>query len=403
MVLYRYKSKDAKGSIVAGRVEADSEVQAAEILEEHGLSPLKFEISSGGIDSLDELLKKFSSVSAKEMVMFFRQLSTLVGAQVRIVKALQILVKQVNSPKFKIIIEKTSLEVEGGKSLSDAFAINPDIFPELYTSLVRAGEASGSLDKTLIYLADQIEKDYDLKSKIRGALAYPAFIILLLFAVGGLMFFFVLPQMTGVLLEAGAELPFATKIIIGATNFVTGYWWVVLILMVTAIFGFRYMVHTEKGRYVVDRIIIKLPIVGKFLQTIYIYRFSHHIANLLDGGINIVKSLQLVAGITGNWVYRDLFLDASKEVQTGKQLNKIFENSSEIPPLVAQMVAVGEETGDLPGILRKLSEFYDKQLENTISTMTTLIEPVIMVILGLAVGIMVAGILLPIYNLASTF
>lgn len=402
MVLYRYKGKDSKGAIVTGRVEAGSESQATEILESHGLTPLEYEAQSAS-GFLNELIAKLSGISSKDMVLFFRQLSTLVGAQVRIIKALQILVRQVSSPKFKNIIEETSLAVQGGKSLSDAFAVNPEVFPELYTSLVRAGEASGSLDKTLIYLADQIEKDYDLKSKIRGALAYPAFIVILMFVIGGLMFFFVLPSMTGVLLEAGASLPFTTQLLIKATEIVTGFWWILIIFLVAVIAGFRYFIRTTSGRYAFDRILIKLPIVGMFLQKIYIYRFSHHIANLLEGGISIVKALQLVSAITGNWVYRDIFLEASREVQTGKSLHQILETSEVIPPLVSQMVSVGEETGDLPGILRKLSEFYDKQLDNAIASLTTLIEPVIMVVLGLAVGIMVAGILLPMYNLASTF
>ena len=402
MVLYKYRGKDQTGALVTGSVESGSEAQAAEVLESHGLSPLGFEAQDKS-SQFDDILKKLSRVPYKDIVLFFRQLSTLIGAQVRIVSSLRILSNQVTSKKFGDIIKTIAADVESGKSLSEGFQTHPELFPELFISLIRAGEASGSLDETMLYLADQVEKDYDLRSKIRGALAYPIFILVLLFVIGGLMFVFVLPQMTGVLLEAGAELPLATKIIIAVTNIVTGYWWIVLILVTAVIFSVRYFYHTEQGRYTFDNLMIKLPIVGPFLQKIYLYRFAHHIANLLSGGVSIVKSLKLISGVTGNQIYKDIFLDAANQVQTGKPLREILATHIQIPPLVVQMVSVGEETGDLPGILRKLASFYDKEVDNAIANLTTLIEPVIMVILGLAVGIMVAGILLPIYNLASAF
>ena len=307
MALYKYTGKDQKGALVTGSVEASSEVQAAEVLESHGLTPLSFDLSEG-ISAIDNFLKKISRISSKDMVLFFRQLSTLVGAQVRIVPSLKILSKQVSSQKFRGVIKEIAFEVESGKSLSEGFQIHPELFSELSISLIKAGEASGSLDKTLLYLADQIEKDYDLKTKVRGALAYPIFILVLLFLIGGLMFIFVLPQMTSVLLEAGAELPLPTKIIVAITNFATGFWWIVLLGLAVLIFGFRYYYNTNEGRYLFDSVVIKLPIVGTFIQKIYLYRFAHHIANLLDGGVSIVKSLKLIAAITGNRIYRDIFL-----------------------------------------------------------------------------------------------
>jgi type IV pilus assembly protein PilC len=402
MSLYKYQARNNKGGLSVGKVEAKSQAEATEVLEAHGLSPVRFDLVEGE-GAIDQFLARFQRVSPKDKVIFFRQLSTLVSAQVRIVTTLRILIRQVASQKFRNIIEEVALDIEGGKSLSESMAVYPELFPDLYISLVRAGEASGSLDKTLNYLADQIEKDYDMRNKIRTALAYPIFIIALLFVVGGLMFTLVLPQMTAVLSEAGAELPWATKIIIAATVFFTGYWWFILIIIIGLFFSARYYLQTTPGRYAFDRLVVHLPIVGNFLEKIYLFRFSHHISNLLDGGISIVKALQLISGITGNWVYRDIFVDAAKEVQTGKALSKILENYELMPPLVYQMVAVGEQTGDLPAIMRKLAEFYSKEVDAVISTLTTLIEPVIMVVLGLAVGIMVAGILLPIYNLASAF
>ncbi len=386
-----------------GTVDAASEMQAAEVLESHGLLAVNFEAESGGLTFIDNLLKRLSRISGKDMVIFFRQLSTLVNAQVRIVTALRILTRQVNSRKFRELIEDIASEVEGGKSLSEAMSEYSSVFPELYTSLIRAGEASGTLDKSLLYLADQIEKDYDLRNKIRGAMSYPIFIVVTMFVVGGLMMVFVLPQMTAVLRETGAELPLATKIIIAASDFTREYWYIVLGMLAAAGFALRQFIKNPSGHYLVDSLLIRIPAVGQFLKKIYLYRFSHHLSNLLAGGISIVKALQLISDIIGNWVYRDIFLEAASEVQTGRSLRQVLEQYPEIPPLVYQMVEVGEETGDLQGILGKLAVFYDKEVDSGIASLTKLIEPVIMVILALAVGIMVAGILLPIYNLASSF
>ena len=385
-----------------GTVEASSEVQAAEILDNHGLAPVNFQTVNVSF-SLDNILAKFSRISSKEMVIFFRQLSTLVNAQVRIVSALRILTRQVSSNKFRALIEDLATEVEGGKSFSETLAMYPNLFPELYASLIRAGEASGTLDKSLLYLADQIEKDYDLKSKVRGALSYPAFIIVTLIVVGAMMMIFVMPSLTGVLTESGAELPMATKLIVATSNFLRGYWYLCLGGLAAAVIGLRYFVRTPSGRYLMDSLLIKTPLMGPFLKKIYLYRFSHHFSNLLAGGISIVKALQLISDIIGNWVYRDIFQEAASEVQMGKTLREVLEGYKEIPPLVHQMVEVGQQTGELQSIMGKLSNFYEKEVDNGIANLTTMIEPIIMVIIGLAVGIMVAGILMPIYNLSSNF
>lgn len=402
MTLYRYQARDKKGETVVGTIEAGSESQAADILDSHGLMPVDLKESSGGF-SLEALLVKFSRISNKEMVIFFRQLSTLVNAQVRIVNALRILTKQVTGKKFQNLIDDLATEVEGGKSFSEALSIYPNLFPDLYTSLIKAGEASGTLDKSLVYLADQIEKDYDLRSKIRGAMSYPIFIVVTLVLVGAGMMIFVMPSLTGVLVESGAELPFATKVIIGASNFLRNFWYIILVGAVALFFGGRRFIKTQSGRYMVDSFLIKLPGFGSFLQKIYLYRFAHHFANLLSGGISIVKALQLISEVIGNWVYRDIFQEAANEVQVGKTLREVIERYKEIPPLVYQMVEVGQQTGELQGIMAKLANFYEKEVDAGISNLTTMIEPVIMVIIGAAVGIMVAGILLPIYNLANSF
>src|SRR3989344_1526858 len=333
--------------------------------------------------------------------MFSRQLSTLINAKVPIISALDILREQVTSKKLKDTIDEMMADVEGGKSLSETIARFPEIFSSLYVNLVKAGELSGTLDASLKYIADQQERDYDLRSKIRGAMTYPIFIISAIFIVGALMFVFVLPQMISVLTEAGAELPFTTKILVFMTNFFKNFWWLVAAALVGGILGIRFYVRTTGGRFVWDSLKLKIPIFGKLFERIYMDRFARNLSTLIAGGIPIVQSLNTVAAIVGNVVYKEIISEAATEVETGKSISAVFADKPQMPKIMTQMIKIGEQTGSLDDILGKLAAFYDKEVENMLNTLTTLLEPVIMIVLGLAVAVMVAGIMLPIYNLAS--
>ena len=343
----------------------------------------------------------FKGVSRKELVLFSRQLSTLINARVPILQALDILVDQVSSRKLKEVIREMVSDIEGGKSLSETIARFPSVFSNLYINLIRSGELSGTLDKSLLYIADQQEKDYDLVSKLRGAMAYPIFIISAIFIVGALMFTFVLPQMLSVLQEAGAALPLTTRILMFFTNIFSKYWLLLILGFLGVIAGFVMYIRSSGGRIIWDAFKLKVPILGKLLQKLYMDRFSRNLSTLIAGGIPIVQALDTVAEIVGNSIYREIILEASKEVETGRSIGAVFASRKEMPKIVGQMIEVGEQTGELDVILGKLANFYGKEVENMIATMTNLLEPVIMILLGLAVAVMVAGILLPIYNVAS--
>ena len=399
-MLFDYRAKDQEGTVRKGVVEAESETQASDVLFRNGLTVMSIERGAEAFD-LGRYIPFFKGVSRKELVLFSRQLSTLINARVPILQALDILVDQVSSGKLKEVIREMVSDIEGGKSLSETIARFPSVFSNLYINLIRSGELSGTLDKSLLYIADQQEKDYDLVSKLRGAMAYPIFIISAIFIVGALMFTFVLPQMLSVLQEAGAALPLTTRILMFFTNIFSKYWLLLILGFLGVIAGFVMYIRSSGGRIIWDAFKLKVPILGKLLQKLYMDRFSRNLSTLIAGGIPIVQALDTVAEIVGNSIYREIILEASKEVETGRSIGAVFASRKEMPKIVGQMIEVGEQTGELDVILGKLANFYGKEVENMIATMTNLLEPVIMILLGLAVAVMVAGILLPIYNVAS--
>jgi type II secretory pathway component PulF len=396
---YSYQARDEKGMLKTGTVEALSPTLANSILQEHKLTVIKIEPARKF--DIFQNIKFLDHVSLKELVLFSRQLSTLIDAKVPIIQALTILKEQVSSAKLKTIIDEISERVKSGDSLSTAMSAYPKVFSPFYINLLRAGELSGTLDESLTYLANQLEKDYELKSKVIGALTYPAFIVSALLVVGFLMFVYVLPPLIGVLQEAEVELPFTTNILIGMTNFMQNFWWIILILIVGGTVGLRVYSDTQSGRHLIDYLKIKIPVFGKLFEKIYMARFSRNLSTLVAGGIPIVKALDSVADIVGNAVYHDIILEASSQVRNGKSIASALVNSPEFPAIVAQMTQIGESTGKLKEILEKLATFYEKEVEGVLKVLTTLIEPMIMILIGFAVAVMVAGILLPMYNLAG--
>ncbi|OGL87723.1 hypothetical protein A3I42_03375 [Candidatus Uhrbacteria bacterium RIFCSPLOWO2_02_FULL_49_11] len=399
-MFYDFKAKDAEGKDIQGVVEAQSEQTAQEALEERSLIPIM--ITARATESKLQTFKLFDRVKPKELVVFFRQLSTMSAANLPIVAALRILIKQTESQKLKTIISEIADEVDGGARLSQAFARHPDVFNNFYVNMVRSGETSGHLDEVLSYLADQREKDYDLMSKIRGAMIYPAFILSALCVVGVIMMVFVVPRLTSILTETGGELPLATKILIGTSGFMTKFWWLLLIFVVGAVAGLRFSLKQRPVRRWWDWMKIKLPVFGKLFQRIYIIRFTRSMNTLLKGGVPLPHALEITAEVVGSAVYRDLILRTVKQVQDGNPIAVEFVNSPEVPVMVSHMLSVGETTGQLEQILDRLTQFYAREVDNLVSNLVSLVEPLIMILMGLAVGVMVAAIIMPMYNLASS-
>ncbi len=400
MAIFDYRAKDREGNNITGVIEAPSENIAAELLEDRKYIILtltqrrKATLFQGSIGFLNR-------VPMREVVIFSRQLSVMISTAVPIVQALRILVKQTKTVTFKIIISEIADEVDGGAKLSTALSRYPQVFSSFFVHMIRSGETTGKLDETLNYLADQLEKDYDLHSRIRGAMIYPAFIMSALIGVGVLMMIFVIPQLTNVLQESGAELPLTTRMLIASSDFLKNDWWVLVLAIIGLFLVYRMIVRSDTGRRQIDRLKIRMPIIGSLFQKIYLTRFSRSIATLIAGGIPLTRTLEIVADIVGNTIYKDLTIDTIAVIEDGNSMATLFAKSPDVPPMLTQMMAVGEQTGKLDMILQRLSDFYAKEVDTMIHNLVTLLEPIVMMVLGAGVAVMITAILLPMYQLST--
>jgi type IV pilus assembly protein PilC len=396
---FEYQAKDESGVLRTGQVVAESQQRAINLLVENGLTILN--LTTVKEDIWARVLPFGNTVPSKDLVLFSRQLSTLIGAKVPLLQSLRILLDQVTNKRLRKIIAEVISSIESGNSLSLSLSRYPMVFSNVYVSVVHSGELSGSLENSLNYLSDQLERDYDLNTKVKSAMTYPAFILSALVVIGSLMFLFIIPRLTEVLTEQGGELPPLTLALIGFTAFFQKFWWLILLVAVGTGFAIRYYIATKPGRYTFDRLKIASPIIGQIFEKIYLARFSRNLSTLIGSGIPIIKSLEVVAELVNNVIYRDIILDAANKLATGTSISESLKGHKEIPTIVTQMIDVGERSATLSNILQKLAAFYEKEVDAKISTLTSLMEPIIMLVLGVAVGILIAGILLPIYNLAS--
>lgn len=402
MAIFRYKATDTEGKRVEGLVEANNEYEAGEIIGEKNLSVISLKKESGFKKEI-KILNLFNKIKKKDLVIFFRQFSVLVSASVDLVQALRILVEQTDNIRLKIIISEIADEVDSGSRLSDSFSKRSEIFSNFHINVIKSGETSGKLDEVMNYLAEEIEKDYDMISKIKGAMMYPAFLLAGLVLVGSVMMIMVIPKLTSILTESGAALPFTTKILIATSDFFVGYWWLLSMLVAALFAGIYFFSKTEFGKRNLDLLVLKLPIFGGLWKRIYVTRFTRTMQTLISGGVTINQSLIISAEVIGNQVYRDLILRTSKAVEDGNSMSSVFVDDENMPKMVSQIISVGEKTGKLDTILQKISDFYTKEINNITANLMVLLEPIVLVLMGVAVGIMVAGIILPMYNLASGY
>lgn len=400
MSIYDYKARNQKGDTITGAVEASSDTVAADLLKERNLIVLSLS-ERRRITLFQTSLAFLNRIPKKEIVIFSRQLAVMIAATVPIVRALRILTKQTEKVAFKIIISEIADEVDGGAKLSTTLARYPQVFDDFFVHMIRSGETTGKLDETLNYLADQKEKDYDLMSKIKGAMIYPIFILGGLFVVGAIMMIFVIPKLTSVLEEAGAELPIATRILIGTSNFLSNFWWLIIVGFIILAFSYRLYYRTPQGRIQMDFIKLKIPVFGSIYKKMYLTRFARSFATLIASGIPLTQTLKIVADVVNNHTIKDLTLKTIEEVEEGNSVATVFSKSQIMPVMLSQMLTVGEQTGRLDKILEKLADFYGKEVENMIANLVSLIEPLIIAVLGAAVAVLVVSILLPLYSLST--
>jgi type IV pilus assembly protein PilC len=400
MPVYDYKAKDSQGGTLTGAVEAPNDIVAQDTLKERGLTVVALNERHRNT-IFQASLSMFNRVPRKDVVLFARELAVMISATVPIVQSLRILVKQTTNIAFKIIISEVADDVDGGAKLSASLGRYPQAFSNFFVQMIRSGETTGKLDETLNYLADQEEKDYDLNSKIKGAMTYPAFILSAMVIIGVLMMIFVIPKLTATLTQYGAELPLMTRLLIGASDALRYYWWLIGGVLFAAVVGFRVYAKTPNGNRQIDLLKFRVPIFGSIFQRIYLVRFSRSFSTLIASGIPVTRSLEIVADVIGNVVYREVTLDTIKEVEAGNSVASVMVRTKVIPPMLPQMMIVGEQTGKLDLILDKLSAFYAKELENNVANLVSIIEPLILVVMGVGVAVIVMAILLPMYNLSS--
>lgn len=402
MPVYKYKARDgSKNKIIRNNLVAFNETEATQKLAKKDWQVLKIQNISDNFEG--KLLLYINKIKQKDLVMFFRQFAVMIEANVTIVESLKTLVDQTKNISLQKLISELAYDVDSGYLLSDAMTKRSDIFSEFYINIIRSGETSGKLEEVLNYLADEVEKNYDMVSKIKNAMIYPIFIITALVGVGIFMMVFILPELISVIEESGGELPISTRIVIASSNFLQSYLWLVIILIVAAVFGFKYIAKTKKGGAILDKMRISLPIFGNLFRLIYIVRFTRSLSTLLKGGVNISKGLEISGRVVKNQVYKKLINDTLLAVNDGSSIVSEFEKSSDMPIMVTQMMAIGEQAGKLDEVLDRITEFYNKEINSTLDNLTTILEPLIMVVLAVGVGIMVAAVILPMYNLASSF
>ncbi|PIR07638.1 hypothetical protein COV53_07230 [Candidatus Gottesmanbacteria bacterium CG11_big_fil_rev_8_21_14_0_20_37_11] len=400
MISYKYIVKDQQGKTIKGLVEANSIKQATNLLHERGYYIISMKENASGKISIG--FQK-NAVSFNDVVHFTRQLSTMVTAGLTLVESLSIIQEQIRKAALLKLVKEIHDEIQGGKSFADALEKYPRVFPPVYMALVKAGEASGKLDQILTRLADNLEKSRDFKNKLKGALVYPMIVLSAMVIVSIVVMTVVVPKLTSLYKEFDVELPITTKILIGTSNFLINYWWALIVIVIVTFIIYKRFKATDFGRHVIDNLAISLPVFGNVAKEGTIVEITRTLAILIDGGVPILTSLEIAKEATSNILYIEAFNDAAKKVEKGVRLSEPLSDSKLFPPILAQMIAVGEQTGKLGDSLFKLSRFFESESENAIRSLTTMIEPLIMVVLGLGVGFMVMSIMLPIYSLTSKF
>ena len=399
---FNYKARTKEGELQVGNIEATNRDTALNILLSHGLFILNLEELRGD-EWYDRILGFLKRVKTADVMVFTRQFATLLASQVSLSDSLTNLYKQTTSPLLKETIYDVGNDINAGFSLSQALEKHPGIFSEFYVNMVKSAEVTGRLGEVLDFLADYLENQAVLKSKVKNALFYPAFVVGLFFVVILVMVTFVIPQIMPIFEESKIPLPFYTQMLVGFGTFVTQWWWATLIMLGVFVFVLIDYFQSKEGKIVLDELSLRLPIIGKLFQKLYIARFAESTRILIKGGLTIPQAIEISSRTIGNVVYQNILQNASEEIRKGKLLSKILEEIEEFPPLVSQLVSIGESTGRLEDLLKKVNDFYTREINDMVDNLVTLIQPALMVLIGGGVALLFASILMPLYSLTQAF
>lgn len=398
MITFQYTAKNGDGGTTKGLVEAESEGAAAKLLIARGLTPLDISLKQTGNKFLTKLTTR---VKTKDKVIFTRQLATLLNAGLPLTQSLYTASEQTDNKQLALVLSQVISSVEGGVSFSEALSKHPDIFNDVYVALVAAGETSGTLDQALERIADQQEKDADMISKVRGALVYPVIVTAVIVAVVIFLLTTVVPQIELLYKDFDKELPFLTAILIGVANIITQFWWLILAIALVGGFFFRQWLKTSGGTLFADKVKLEMPLFGDLYTKLYMARFSRTGQTLIASGVQMLEMLRITARAVDNVHVAKAITRAGEKVKGGKPLSESLKAEDVFLSLVPQMIKVGEQSGSIDKMMGKSASYYENELDNKIKTISTTIEPILMVLLAIVVGGIVLAILVPVYNLAS--
>ena len=398
MALYTYKVLDQQGEIIQDKTEGSGTEAVASELRKQGL--MVIEVREQSVAQKD-ILEPFKKIKLHDLVVFSRQLATMINAGLPIVRALYVLSEQTENPRLKEVVVAVRKDVEAGSSLSEALEKHPEAFSRLYVEMVKAGEIGGLLDGILLRIADQLEKDQDLRRKVRSAMTYPVVVLVLAILAASFMLVFIVPVFAGMFHDLGGTLPLPTRICMLLSNILTSVWGIfVYVTMAVGVYLFFRWKKTENGRKVWGRIVLKIPArIGDVVQKVILARFARTLGTLSAAGVPILQAIEITATSSGNWMVENALLQCRDAIREGIPIYKPLEEEPVFPPMVTRMIAVGEETGDMDGMLTKIAEFYESEVDAAVKALTSIIEPLMIVVVGAIVGAIVISMYLPMFRI----
>ena len=399
---FLYTSISKEGDEETGYIEAYNRDSAISSLQRRGLTIISVEAEEDSIPIWQRRITFFERVTNKEVVILSRQFATLFQADVSALRVFRLIGQATDNPKLADALLDMVSELKEGSTISKAFSRHTDIFSDFYVNMVAAGEESGNLSDTFEYLADYLDRNYELTSSVKSALIYPAFVVFTFAAVMALMLTTVIPNITEIIKKSGQETPIYTQIVIGLSDFLVNYGWFLLIAL--AVIGYSiwwYTRETDEGKQTLAEVKLALPYLGNLYQKLYLSRLSDNMHTMLRSGIPMTRAIEISASVIDNKIYKNLLLSAVDDIKSGRSVAEALGQYEEIPNIMVQMIQIGEETGELGSILSTLSDFYRREVENAVDALVELIEPAMILLLGVGVGGLLASVLLPIYNLSS--
>lgn len=397
---FKYSARDAKGKPVTGELEARDPQAVADILHDRGLLVVSVKEATGfNLEKLNEI--NIGGVPMKDKVVFMRQMATMVGAGLPLSRSLEIMTQQTANPLFKRVLKNVLESVQSGKTLADSFRREEEVFDNITINLIEAGEESGNLEIVLEKLATELEEKDALTSKIKSAMIYPAIILVIIVGVILLMMFVLVPAMADIYDDFDAELPFITTFLMNMSDFFINYWWALIVGGLVIFIGGKFYLDSPGGKRTFDKLILKIPVIGEIVAKMQISQFTRILSLLLGSGLSIIKAIELTADSLSNTMFKETLMDAKNEVEKGGPLAIPIARSEYYPLLVSSMVAVGEETGEMDTVLAKVAQYYKDEVDTATGNLSTILEPVFLVVMGVAIGFIALGVYMPMFQLSA--